>query len=151
VSVCATLNVTRMSRSRSFRASLMSLSRPATATVNRRSGPARAPNAGPSMNVLALAVAAAVIARKVRRFIMPTVSCCRFHFGPGLDVLVQADGQEICLAVPHQLRNVVEPDLLDALGRQQLELPARPHPVIEVVGHRHRERIAQAVVEKRPD
>src|SRR5215467_13955077 len=150
VSVCATLNVTRMSRSRSFRASLMSLSRPATATVNRRSGPARAPKAGPSMNVLALAVAAAVIARKSRRFIVALLSGGCLHFGPRLDVLVQAVGQEIGVAVPHQLRDVVEADLLDAVRWQQLELAARSHPVIEVVGHRHRERIAQAVVEKSP-
>src|SRR5262245_25386207 len=109
VSVCATLNVTRMSRSRSFRASLMSLSRPATATVNRRSGPARAPKAGPSMNVLALAVAAAVIARKSRRFIVALLSGGCLHFGPRLDVLVQAVGQEIGITVAHQLRDVVEP------------------------------------------
>src|SRR5437899_4102432 len=135
VSVCATLNVTRMSRSRSFRASLMSLSRPATATVNRRSGPASAPKAGPSMN--ALAVAAAVIARKSRRLMMALLSGGCFHFGPRLDVLVQTVGQQIGVAVAHQLRDVVEPDLLDALGRQQRELLARAHDVIEIVGKRH--------------
>ena len=50
VSVWATLNVTLMSRPRSSRATLMSLSRPQTATVKRRSGPGSAANAGPSMN-----------------------------------------------------------------------------------------------------
>src|SRR5262249_38471198 len=104
-----------MSRSRSFRASLMSLSRPATPTVNRRSGQARAPEAGSSMNVLALADAAAVIASKSRRFIVALLSGGCLHFGPGLDVLVQAVGQEIGVAVPHQLRDVVETDLFDAL------------------------------------
>src|SRR5207245_10077468 len=101
------LNVTRMSRSRSFRASLMSLSRPATATVNSRSGPASAPKAGPSMNVLALAVAAAVIARNCRRLMGPLLSGGCLHLGPRLDVLVQAVGQQVRVAVLDEFGHVV--------------------------------------------
>src|SRR5437867_6857923 len=140
VSVWATLNVTRMSRSRSFRASLMSLSRPATATVNRRRGPAGAPRAGPSMNVLALAlaVAAAVIARNCRRLMCPLLSGGCLHLGPRLDVLVQAIGEQIGVADLDAIGDVVDADLLDPLRRGQRELLMGLHPVIGVARLRQR-------------
>src|SRR5712692_8228099 len=156
VSVWATLIVTLMSRSKSLRASMTSLSRPATATVNSRSGPGSAANAGPSMKPqTAAAVAAVVVARNCLRvnpviwLIMAPLSG-GLHLRPRLHVLVEAVGQEVGEAVPYQLADVVETDLLDPLRRQQLELPARAHAVIEVVGEGHGELVAEAVVQERP-